>query len=93
MRGVLEEHEIPAIVETIGSIWQILHMARSPLNYLDFLESDRTANAALDLELMRNGVSVIPGLRRFVSSAHTDDDLTQTLEALDRACRAVKGAP
>ena len=91
MRGVLAKHEIPAIVESVGSIWQILHMTRPPRNYLDFLESDRTANMGLDIELMRNGINVIPGLRRFVSSAHTEDDLSQTLEALDHACRAVKG--
>ena len=41
---------------------------------------------------MRNGVNVIPGLRRFISSAHTDDDFEMTIAALDRACRTLKGA-
>ena len=84
-------NEIPAIVETIGSVWQILHMQSPPLSYIDFLESDRAANVALDVEWMRNGVNVIPGLRRFISSAHDEHDFSQTLDALDRACVAVKG--
>jgi glutamate-1-semialdehyde 2,1-aminomutase len=90
-RQVLADNEIPAIVEAIGSIWQILHMPTSPVSYTDFLTSDRAANVALDIEWMRNGVNVIPGLRRFVSSSHTEDDFSQTLDALDRACAAVKG--
>jgi glutamate-1-semialdehyde 2,1-aminomutase len=93
VREVLAANAVPAIVETIGSIWQILHMSSSPLSYTDFLTSDRAANVALDVELMRNGVNVIPGLRRFFSSAHTEDDISQTLDALDRACAAVKGNP
>ena len=91
IREVLAANEIPAIVETVGSVWQILHMQSSPRDYIDFLESDRSANVALDVEWMRNGVNVIPGLRRFISSAHEEQDLTQTLDALDRACAAVKG--
>lgn len=91
MRDVLGDSGIPAIVETIGSIWQVLHMGSSPRTYTDFLAADRVANTALDIELMRNGVNVIPGLRRFVSSAHTEDDFDQTLSAFERACRAVKG--
>lgn len=91
MSDVLVEHGREAIVETIGSIWQILHMVESPKSYTDMLDSDRSANTELDIELMRNGVNVIPGLRRFVSSAHTSEDFEATLEALDRACQALKG--
>lgn len=91
LRRVLADQRIPAIVETIGSIWQILHMPRSPTTYTDFLSSDRAANVALDLELMRNGINVIPGLRRFVSAAHGEDDFDSTVAALERACLVVKG--
>ncbi|MGD2042691.1 MAG: aspartate aminotransferase family protein [Acidimicrobiia bacterium] len=92
LREVLADHGRPAIVETVGSLWQILHMAETPRSYTDLLASDRAANTALDTELMRNGVNVIPGLRRFISSAHTDDDFEMTIAALDRACRTLKGA-
>lgn len=91
LRAVLTANGVPAIVETIGSIWQILHMPSSPRSYTDFLTSDLSANSALEVELMRNGVNVIPGLRRFVSLAHDEEDFGQTFDALDEACRAVKG--
>lgn len=91
MREVLDRHGREAIVETVGSLWQILHMGESPRSYTDFLGSDRTANVALDTELMRNGINVIPNLRRFVSSAHTDEDFELTIAALDKSCRTVKG--
>lgn len=91
MRGVLAENDAPVIVETVGSIWQILHMQDAPRSYTDMLASDLAANTALDVELMRNGVNVIPGLRRFVSAAHDEEDFGQTLDALERACRTLKG--
>jgi glutamate-1-semialdehyde 2,1-aminomutase len=90
IRAVLADHAMPAIVENIGSIWQPLHIASSPRNYTDLLGSDRAANAALDIGWMRNGVNLIPGLRRFVSAAHDDDDFARTLDALDGVCRAAK---
>lgn len=88
---MLDHHSYPAIVETVGSLWQILHMAEPPSNYADLLMSDRAANLAFDTELMHNGINMIAGLRRFVSSAHTDEDFEITVEAVDKACRTMKG--
>lgn len=85
--SVLDKHGRAAIVESVGSLWQILHIAESPRAYTDLLSSDRAANAAFDTELMFQGINVIPGLRRFVSSAHTDQDFEQTIAAVERACR------
>jgi glutamate-1-semialdehyde aminotransferase len=44
---------------------------------------------ALDLAQMKNGLYVLPGVRRFVSAVHTDEDFEATARALDAACRAV----
>jgi len=90
LREVLARHGREAVVETVGSLWQILHMKRSPRSYADFLNGDAAANSALDTELLRNGVNVIPNLRRFVSSAHSDEDFELTFAALDRSCRALE---
>ena len=78
-------------VKSEGTVRAGIRFDNPPLSYIDFLESDRAANVALDVEWMRNGVNVIPGLRRFISSAHDEHDFSQTLDALDRACAAVKG--
>lgn len=87
----LERHGRPAIVEAVGSLWQVLHMAEPPARYADLLASDQASNVEFDVELLRNGINVIPGLRRFVSAAHTDEDCELTIEAVAAACRTMKG--
>ena len=48
------------------------------------------ATRELDLCQMRHGLYVLPSVRRFVSSVHTDKDFDDTLTALDAACRDIK---
>ena len=90
IREVLDRRGHPAIVDTVGSLWHIMHAARPPRSYTDVLASDRAANVAFDTALMREGINVLPGLRRFVSSAHTDDDFAATVDAVDRACKTME---
>ena len=90
LTDVLAANGRPALVATAGSLWQILHMGSPPRNYADLLASDQAANRTLDNEWTRQGINVIPGLRRFVSLAHTDEHLEATARALDRACRELE---
>ena len=89
---VLSEHGRRALVATAGSLWQILHIDRPPERYTDLLSSDQGANLRLDRAFLANGINVIPGLRRFVSLAHSDEHFETTARALDRACREPAGA-
>jgi glutamate-1-semialdehyde 2,1-aminomutase len=84
---VLDRHSIPAIAQHTGSLWQILFMARTPRNQADILASDQAATRRLDTMLMKQGQYVLPGVRRFVSTTHTAEDLEETLRGLDAACR------
>lgn len=88
---IFDEHGRPAIVATVGSLWQPLHIEHPPVAYTDLLNADRAADVAFDTELMRNGINLIPGLRRFVSSVHCEEDFERTIAAVDRACRTMKG--
>ena len=85
---LLDRHGIPAIAENTGSLWQILFMDRTPRNQADILASDQAGMRRLDTLLMKQGQYVLPGVRRFVSTEHTAEDLEQTLRGLDAACRA-----
>jgi glutamate-1-semialdehyde 2,1-aminomutase len=87
---VLDRNGIPAIATGEASLWQILFMARPPSSHADMLSSDQAAMRALDLEQLRQGLYVLPGVRRFVSLVHSDQDFEETVVALDAACRAVK---
>ena len=83
---ILDQHDIPAIAEHTGSLWQILFMDRTPRNQADVLASDQASMRRLDTLLMKQGQYVLPGVRRFVSTVHTEHDLEQTLRGLDAAC-------
>ena len=85
---VLDKYHIPAIVQNTGSLWQILFMDKTPENMSDMLNSDQAAMRRLDTELMKHGQYVLPGVRRFISIVHTDQDLEDTVRGLDDACRA-----
>jgi len=86
MQAVLDRHAIPAIVTGRASFWQFLFAGHPPRNQLDILASHQERSGALDLELLRHSVYVLPNVRRFVSAVHTDDDLAIALVALEAAC-------
>ncbi|MGI9318985.1 MAG: aspartate aminotransferase family protein, partial [bacterium] len=85
---VLDKYGIPAIASNTGSLWQILFMNQTPENHSDMLASDQPAMRRLDTELMKQGQYVLPGVRRFVSTVHDQQDLEDSLHGLDRACLA-----
>ena len=87
---MLDRHGIPAIAEHTGSLWQILFMDRTPRNQADILKSDQASMRKLDTLLMKQGQYVLPGVRRFVSTVHSADDLEETVRGLDAACRQFK---
>ena len=67
----------------------VLLVAKGDRCHADLMAADNSRTRALDLALMKNGLYVLPGVRRFVSAAHTDADFEKTLAGLDAACRAV----
>ncbi len=83
---VLARHSLNAIVAGQASFWQFLFTENEPANQMDVLASDMQRSATLDGELLRNGVYVLPNVRRFFSAAHTDADLEVSLDALNAAC-------
>ena len=89
LQEVLDRHGIPVIAAGRASFWQFLFMTEPPVNQVDIMRSDLDRMKTLDVELLRRGIYVLPGVRRFVSAVNTDDDLALTVEALDDACRAI----
>ncbi len=87
---VLNRNGLPAIAVNEGSLWQILFMGKPPVSHADMLNADMAATRALDLAQLRNGLYVLPAVRRFVSAVTRDQDFEETARALDAACRAVK---
>ena len=89
LQGVLDENGTPAIAAGRNSFWQILFSSEPPKSQLDIMRSDGERMRRLDVELIRRGVYVLPGVRRFVASVNTDEDVALTADALDAACKAL----
>ncbi len=87
-QAVLRRHKISAIAAHTGSLWQILFMPKPPANHTDMLAGDHAAMRRMDAELIKQGQYVLPGVRRFVSTAHDQTDLEDTVRGLDAACRS-----
>jgi len=92
LQQVFDRHRMGVVVFGNGPMWHFLFADREPENYRDILASDTKKLVRFDVELIRQGIFVLPGNRRFVSIAHTDRDLEDTFEAFDRACRAFAAA-
>ena len=90
LQEVLDRHGVPAIAAGRNSFWQLLFMAAEPVNQVDIMNSDTERMKRLDLELLRRGVYVLPGVRRFVSAVNTEQDVADTVAALDEACQALE---
>ncbi|MDC0033538.1 aminotransferase class III-fold pyridoxal phosphate-dependent enzyme [Alphaproteobacteria bacterium] len=89
-QNILDSHNLPALAIGRASLWQVVFMKKEPENFADFIQADMASTRDLDLALMKNGLYVLPGVRRFVSAVHTDEDFDNTTRALDVACRLVK---
>ena len=87
LQAVLDRRGMEALVIGDGSLWQILFTDKTPTNHAEYLRADLERTKALDQALLRNGVLVMPLIRRLVSTAHDDDDFEATFRALDAACR------
>ena len=72
-------------------MWHFLFTDREPENYRDILASDNKKLIRFDVELIRQGIFVLPGNRRFVSIAHTDRDLADTSNGVRSRVPRIQG--
>ena len=91
MQAVLNRHSMGTLVIGQGAMWNFHCADRAPRNYRDILASNTGKQAAIDRGLLREGIFLIPGTRRFTCAAHTDEDFAATIAALDSVCRSLNG--
>jgi len=87
-QAILDRRGVPAIAANVGSLWQILFMARPPRNQADMMAGDAAAMRRLDTEMMRRFQYMLPGVRRFFSMVHGPAEAEETLRALDESLKA-----
>lgn len=90
LQEVFDRHDMGILVFGEGPMWHMLFSDKVPQNWRDIIATDTKKMVAFEAELLRQGLFILPGNRRFISIRHTQDDLDQTFEAAARACRAFK---
>jgi len=88
---IVDDAGVPAQVNSIASMFQIFFADHPVLDYETARGSDTVKFMRYQRELMRHAVFVPPSQFEtcFISTAHTDEDVTKTLEAIDSAIRAL----
>jgi len=82
---LLEDQHMPAVVPAVGTVFSILFTNRLPRNYRDTLEANEARRSVLDTSLLGRGVFVKPGKPFYLSTAHDDLAIRQTLEAFEES--------
>ena len=84
---VFDKHDMPVLSYGVASFWNILFRDAPPNNQADMDAGDMKASKEFDLELVRQGIYVLPINRRYFSLAHDDEILEESLRRIDAACR------
>jgi glutamate-1-semialdehyde 2,1-aminomutase len=90
LQRVFDKHSMGILVFGEGPMWHMLFTDRAPHNWREILATDLGKLAAFEVEMIRQGLFVLPNNRRFISIRHSDDDLEATFDAVDRACVAFR---
>lgn len=90
LQRVFTDNKMGILVFGEGPMWHMLFTEKEPQNWRDVLAADSAKLAKMEPELLRQGLFVLPGNRRFISIQHSKDDLEATFEAATRACKALK---
>lgn len=88
---IAKDAKIPAEVNGVASMFQVFFTDQQVIDYVTAKSSDTAKFMRYQQALMKQGVFIPPSQFEtcFVSTAHTDDDVTKTLEAMDAAIKAL----
>lgn len=88
---ITKDAKIPAQVNGVASMFQIFFTDRPVIDYVTAKSSDKAKFMHYQRELIKQGVFIPPSQFEtcFISTAHTDEDVTKTLKAIDAAIKAL----
>jgi glutamate-1-semialdehyde 2,1-aminomutase len=92
LRAGLKESGVEGVVNVAGSLLTIFFAPGRIRNYADAKKSDAARFAAFFQEMLSRGIFLPPSQYEalFVSAAHTDAEIDQTIEAANESLRVVK---
>jgi len=89
LRQIFTKHNL--VFEIVGypSVFNVRFDLQGPTDYRSAMKANRAMYLDFAFELLQRGVRILPRGTWFVSSAHTDRDITQTLAEVDEALRSI----
>jgi glutamate-1-semialdehyde 2,1-aminomutase len=90
LRDLAVDRGISVRVIGEGPVMQLLYTGSDATDYPSFLEADRARTRQFGLECIRRGVTTTPGEKFYISLAHSDDDIEETLRVFGDAFDAVE---
>jgi glutamate-1-semialdehyde 2,1-aminomutase len=93
IRRAARDCRVPAVVQGLGSMFQVLFTDRAPVHYRQLQQADVKRYAAFRYALLQRGVhcNETPFACWFVSAAHRPEDVELTVAAVGAAMPTVAG--
>lgn len=90
LRASFSQAGIPVSVLQIGPVVQALPKVEDARTFDQFLEADQSLYDRFTVEMLRRGQFLLPGGRWYLSTAHSDDDIDETLVAATESLTAIE---
>lgn len=87
LTDILSEYGAPFRVYGEGPTFKVMFVDRDIITHRDALTADRVLLRRFERAWVDGGLFITPGLRHYVSLAHSDDDIDRTLEIVAAAAR------
>jgi glutamate-1-semialdehyde 2,1-aminomutase len=94
MRAAIAHYGVTGAVNQAGSVVQAVFGIPSAADFDEFLLADQAFYDRLTVHMLRRGVFVLPGGRWYISTAHTEQDVADTVAVFDEAlAQTLKDGP
>ncbi|MGH9520941.1 MAG: aminotransferase class III-fold pyridoxal phosphate-dependent enzyme, partial [Terriglobales bacterium] len=90
MESILSSRGYKVVTSGEGVVFSLLFLDRAPREYRDLLRADTRLYSDFALALLDEGVLALPDGRWYLSTAHTDEDIDNTLAAVQRAVEGTR---
>ena len=81
LRSIVNAHGIESYIVNVGPMVDIWFTAKPMRTYADYRAADAAKATKFKNALLDRGIWSPPGMKMFLSLAHTDDDIDQTIAA------------
>ena len=92
IHGIFEEHSITHRINRVGAMWSVFFTGNAVYDFISAAESDGVKFREFFHFLLDNGIYIAPSPfeSAFVSLAHTDKDIRETIEVIEKWAKREK---